>query len=44
LNYNRIESILPRTVKSKVDARGKPIMETVDNRVVLENLEVLHLA
>ncbi|CAF3373605.1 unnamed protein product [Rotaria socialis] len=44
LNYNRIESVLHRPAKPRVDNRGKPIMENVDNRVVLENLEVLHLA
>ncbi|CAF3420460.1 unnamed protein product [Rotaria sp. Silwood1] len=44
LNYNRIESILYRPSRPRVDNRGKPIIENVDNRVVLENLEVLHLA
>ncbi|CAF0783988.1 unnamed protein product [Adineta ricciae] len=44
LNYNRVESILPRPTKPRLDHRGKPIPENVDNRVVLENLEVLHLA
>ncbi|CAF1195882.1 unnamed protein product [Didymodactylos carnosus] len=44
LNYNRIESILPRVNKSKVDSKGKPILEATDTRTVLENLEVLHLA
>ncbi|CAF3540202.1 unnamed protein product [Adineta steineri] len=44
LNYNRVESILHRPTKPRLDHRGKPIIENVDNRIVLENLEVLHLA
>ncbi|UJR26994.1 hypothetical protein I4U23_008301 [Adineta vaga] len=44
LNYNRVESILPRPTKPRLDHRGKPITENVDNRIVLENLEILHLA
>lgn len=44
MNYNRVESVLPRTTRPRVDNRGKTMPETVDNRPVLENLEVLHLA